>query len=234
MKSPRPTSRRNRYAWLQVLAHAAALIPLLVLGWDYFNDNLTINPIQAAQQRTGNIALVLLLLSLAVTPLFTVTRFAPLINLRRPLGLYAFLYASIHLYLFVGVDYGFQFDLILLDVGDKRYILVGLVAFLLLLPLAITSIRWFVVRMGKNWKKLHRIIYLAGALVVLHFAWVVKGDITQLQGDILRPLLAGIILALLLIMRIPPIRKRLADWGRQVFSRPARKSPARVQEELRD
>jgi methionine sulfoxide reductase heme-binding subunit len=213
----RPITRRNRYAWLQVLTHIAAWIPLVLLVWAYSNDQLTINPIQAAEQRTGNIALILLLLSLACTPVYTFTRFAPLLNLRRPLGLYAFLYASIHLLLFIGVDYGFDFRLILLDVSDKRYIFVGLAAFLILLALAVTSIRWFVKRMGKKWKQLHRLVYLAGLLVVVHFAWVVKGDFTQFQGDILRPLLAGVVLGLLLLARIPALRKRMADTGRQLF-----------------
>lgn len=218
MKRPQPAPRRNRYRWLQILVHAAAWVPLVVLVWAFSTGNLTINPIQAAEQRTGFTALVLLMLSLACTPLFTITRFAPLNNLRRPLGLYAFLYATIHLFLFAGVDYDFQFRLILLDVGNKRYILAGLAAFLILLPLAVTSIRWFVVRMGKKWKYLHRLVYLAGALVVLHFAWVVKGDVTRLQGDILRPVTAGVILAVLLVLRLPPIRRRLADWGRRRFS----------------
>ena len=170
MAASRPRPRANRYAWLQILTHAAAWIPLLVLGWAYANDQLTVNPIQAAQQRTGQTALVLLLLSLACTPLLTLTRFAPLNNLRRPLGLYAFLYAAVHLFLFIGIDYGFNFRLILLDTGSKSYILVGLTAFLLLLPLAVTSPRWFVIRMKKNWKRLHRLVYVAAILIVLHFA----------------------------------------------------------------
>ncbi len=223
MQPGRPTPRRKRYAWLQILTHAAAWMPLVVLGRDYATDHLTINPIQAAEQRTGFTALVLLMLSLACTPLFTLTRFAPFNNLRRPLGLYAFAYAALHLFLFVGIDYGFQLRLIWLDVSSKRYILVGLAAFLILLPLAVTSIHWIMVKMGKKWKRLHRLVYLAGGLAVLHFAWVVKGDITRLQGDIARPLLVGIILALLLVMRLPPIRKRLADWGRRNFARAPRK-----------
>lgn len=201
--------RRPKYTWLQILTHLAAWGPLVGLGWAYFTDNLTVNPIQAAQQRTGFTAILLLLLSLACTPIYTITRFRPLINLRRPLGLYAFLYVVIHIYLFVGIDYGFQLRLILLDVGDKWYIMIGLAAFLILLPLAVTSIRWFVKRMGKRWKQLHRLVYLAGILAVLHFAWAVKGDFLRLQGDVVRPLLAGIVLFFLLLARIPAIRRKL-------------------------
>ena len=225
MKTARP--QRKRYAWLRILTHVAAWIPLLALGWAYGTDHLTINPIQAAEQRTGQAALVLLLLSLACTPLFTITRFPPVNELRRPLGLYAFFYAAIHLFLFTGIDYGFNFRLILLDVGSKSYILVGLAAFLVLASLAVTSIQWFVIRMGKKWKQLHRLVYLAAVLVVLHFAWVVKGDITRLQGDVIRPIAAGVILGLLLILRLPPVRRRLADWGRalQQSAQPRRIQP---------
>jgi len=223
VKKVRRVQRGKNYRWLQILVHIAAWIPLCWLVWAYMTNNLTINPIQAAEQRTGDTAIILLMLSLSCTPLLTLTRFGPLTNLRRPLGLYAFFYAALHLLLFVGIDYGFQFDLILADVGDKRYILVGLAAFLILLALAVTSIRWFVVHMAKKWKQLHRLVYLAGILVVLHFAWVVKGDVTRLQGDIFRPVLAGVVLALLLLARIPTIRKWLASWGRRTFLR----SPAR-------
>lgn len=220
------SKKRNRYAWLQILTHVAAWLPLIWIAWRFFNDPLIINPVQDAEQKTGDTAIVLLILSLSITPLFTLTRFAPLINLRRPLGLYAFFYAMLHLTLFVGVDYGFDLNLIVKDVGDKAYILVGLAAILLLIPLAVTSIRWFVLRMGKAWKRLHRLVYVVGILVVLHFAWVVKGDVTRLQGDIVRPILAGVVVALLLIARIPPVRKRLAAIG-QRFS-PFQRRSARV------
>lgn len=211
MDTARPVIRRHQqFTWLQILTHLSAWVPLILLAWAYLTDNLTVNPIQAAQQRTGFIAIVLLMLSLACTPLQTITRFRPLINLRRPLGLYAFFYAAIHIFLFVGVDYGFQLRLILLDVSDKRYILVGLAAFLILIPLAVTSIRWFVRKMGKKWKQLHRLVYLVGILAVLHFAWAVKGDFLRLQGDVIRPLLAGIVLLILLLARIPAIRRRLS------------------------
>lgn len=195
---------------MQLAVHVGAWIPLLVLLVDFNTGNLSINPYQDAQRRTGNIALILLILSLACTPVNTLFRVPSVLKLNRPLGLYAYMYAFIHLFIFVGLDYGFQFNLLWLDVGDKPYIFVGLAAFLLLSLLALTSFRWWMRRMGKNWKRLHQLVYLINLLVVLHFAWAVKGDVFRLQGEILRPLLAFGVVAVLLILRIPPVRRALA------------------------
>jgi len=194
---------------LQILFHIAAWAPLGVLIFDFVTDNLTANPIQAAQQRTGDTALTLLVLSLACTPINMLFRLPWLLRLRRTLGLYGYLYAAIHLLLFIGLDYGFDFNLIWLDVGEKRYILVGLGAFLLLSALAFTSFDRWKKRLGKNWKRLHQLIYLIDLLVVLHFAWAIKGDFLRLQGDIVRPLLAAAAVTLLLTLRIPALRRRL-------------------------
>jgi methionine sulfoxide reductase heme-binding subunit len=202
--------KRFRFTPLQLAVHTAALLPLAWLIKDYLTDNLTVNPIQAATQRTGDYAIVLLLLSLAVTPIITLTGYSALSKVRRPLGLYAFLYAAIHLFIFVGVDYGFNFDFLLADIAQKRFIFVGLAAFILLIPLAFTSYRYWQKRLGKNWKRLHRLVYVAALLVVIHVAWAVKGDLFTLQGDIWKPLLAGIVLALLLISRIPGVRRRIS------------------------
>jgi methionine sulfoxide reductase heme-binding subunit len=203
--------KRPKFLNFQVLLHIAAWIPLAVLIYQFQSGNLTINPIQAATQRTGNIALILLILSLACTPVYSLFRFAPALKARRPLGLYAYMYAAIHLLIFTGLDYGFNLRFIMQEVAEKRFILVGLTAFLILTVLAITSYRWWMVRLGKNWKRLHQLVYVVNVLVVLHFSWAVKGDIFRLQGDILRPLLAGIIVLTLLILRLPPIRRRLRE-----------------------
>ncbi len=200
---------RKRTHWLQVIVHIGAWVPLAVLVFDFLTDNLTVNPIQAATQRTGNIAIILLVLSLACTPANLIFRFSPVLKVRRALGLYGYLYAALHFLIFVGLDYGFNLRLVLQSIAEKRFIVVGFVALLLLTILAVTSFRWWMVRLGKNWKRLHRLTYLANLLVVLHFAWAVKGNIFQLQGDILRPLLAGIAVAGLLILRIPAIRQRI-------------------------
>lgn len=185
---------------------------------DAQTGNLTINPYQAAERRTGNTALIFFLLSLACTPANMLLKVPALIKIRRPLGLYGFMYAAVHLFIFVGLDYGFNLELILLDVGEKRFILAGLAAFILFAILAATSYRWWMKKLGKGWKQLHRLVYLANLIVVLHFAWAVKGDILRLQGDVLRPLLALLVLILLLVLRLPAVRNRLA--GRlQIYRR---------------
>jgi methionine sulfoxide reductase heme-binding subunit len=207
--------KRNRNQILQILVHAAAWVPLIVLIYDFQTNNLTVNPIQAASQRTGNIALILLILSLSCTPLHLLFRFSPALKWRRPLGLYAYMYAAIHLLIFTGLDYGFDWALITQTVAEKRFILVGTLAFLILTILAITSYRWWMARLGKNWKRLHQAVYLVNLLVVLHFAWAVKGDVTRLQGDVVRPILAGSVIAVLLILRLPPVRRFIRSLRNQ-------------------
>lgn len=220
--------RRPRLSPLQILVHVAAWIPLAVLIFDFLTDNLTVNPYQAAQRRTGNIALILLILSLACTPLNTLFRLPILTKLRRPLGVYGYMYAAIHLFIFTGLDYGFDFDLILLEIREKRFALVGLAAFLVLTPLAVTSFRWWMARLGKRWKYLHRLVYLAHLLIVLHFAWAIKGDVTRLQGEVLRPLLAGSVVFILLALRIPAIRRAIARQRSAPRKTPSRSKPAEI------
>ncbi|MDY6874805.1 MAG: protein-methionine-sulfoxide reductase heme-binding subunit MsrQ [Chloroflexota bacterium] len=158
--------------------------------------------------RTGRAALILLVLSLACTPIDIVFGFKKVLRVRGMLGLYAFMYASLHLLTFVGWDYGFDLDSLGPAIFDQRFVLAGFVAFLLLLPLAITSTRGCQKRLGRNWKRLHRLVYLAGILAILHFLWLVK--------DPREPLRYGAIVALLLIVRIPLVKKaiRRARSGR--------------------
>lgn len=208
-----------RISWLQALVHVGSLVPLLVTVYLYQTGGLGVNPIQAAEQRTGFTALVLLILSLACTPLNTLFRLPILLKLRRPLGLYGYLYAFIHLTIFLWLDYGFELRFILLDLAEKRYILVGLAAFLLLTFLAVTSFDWWKKRLKKGWKRLHRLVYLINLLVVLHFGWAIKGDFFRLQGDVVRPMLAGLIVILLLAARIPAVRKRIAGQGKLLWQR---------------
>lgn len=196
----------------QIAVHLAAWAPLAWLIWAWFSDRLTINPIQAATQRSGQFAIILLLLSLACTPLNLLFGFRAALKVRRALGLYAFLYATIHFTIFLALDYQFDWRLIGQTIVEKRFILVGANALLILSALAATSFDWFKKRMRKGWKALHRLVYLAGALVILHFAWARKGNLLSLQGDIAQPLLAGSILAVLLILRIPPVRRKLRNF----------------------
>jgi sulfoxide reductase heme-binding subunit YedZ len=196
---------------LQLGVYVSAFLPALWLIWDGFNNNLTVNPIQALTQRTGRYALFFLVLSLSCTPLNTLFGWRGLIKVRRPLGLTAFGYALIHFTLFVGVDY--QFNLALLEeaILEKPYALVGLAAFIILLSLAITSFKWWMKKLGKNWKRLHRLVYLAGVLVLVHYFWVVKGDLLRLSGDISRPLIYTGIMTVLFALRVP----RIKYWKRQ-------------------
>lgn len=195
---------------LRYATHAGALLPLVVLAWDFFSGNLTANPIQAATQRTGRTAIALLVLTLSCTPLDTLFKYRPLLSLRRPLGLYAFLYAGLHLLLYAVIDYGLDLELLVASLVEKPFILVGALAFMILLVMAVTSFRWWMVRFDKNWMRLHSLVYAAAPLVVLHYAWALKGDLFSLSGDILGPFLYGLVVFLLLTLRLKPVRRRLS------------------------
>lgn len=194
---------------LQAGVHLAGWIPLAQIILDYFARRLTANPIQAIEQRTGIQALTFLMFSLACTPLGSVLGWKELYLRRKALGNYGFMYAAIHLATFVGLDYGFDFETILRDTGTKWYIMIGLAAFLLLLPLAVTSFKYWMKRLGKNWKRLHRLVYVISPLVILHFLLSVKGDLTRLQGNLVQPILYGLIVGLMLVLRIPSIKNGL-------------------------
>ncbi len=226
---------KSHFRQIRWAVHIAAWLPLVVLIVDAVNNNLTFNPVQAATQRTGDMAIVLLGLSLACSPLSTYAGWKDAIKLRRTLGLYAFMYAAVHFYLFIGVDFNFQFQFIVPEFLQKYYLWAGLPAFLVLCALAATSFRWAMRRMGKNWKRLHRYIYLGAILVVLHLALVIKGDFFRLSGDIWKPVVAAIVIGTLLIVRIPPVRHALLalkHWGARARSRTASHStPSKLAED---
>ena len=189
-----------RISWLQVLIHILALLPLALLVWDFTQGHLTVNPIQEIQLRTGKYTLIFLVLTLSCTPVNILFGVKSVLRLRRTLGLYTFIYASLHLFNFIGLDYRFDFGLILSDISGKRFVLAGLSAFLILSVLAVTSIRSWMKRLGKKWQQLHWLIYAAAVLAVTHFVWQVKADIRE-------PLIYGALVALLLIVRLPHVRK---------------------------
>jgi sulfoxide reductase heme-binding subunit YedZ len=190
---------------LRILTHIAAWLPFAQLLWDGYTNNLTFNPIQEITFRTGKTALIFLVLSLTCTPLNTLFGLKQILPLRRPLGLYAFAYAALHLSIFVVVDYGLDPALIREAIIEKRYVLAGFTAFLFLLPLAITSTRGWMQRLGKRWKVLHRLVYLAAPLVILHYVWLVKADVRE-------PLAYGAAVALLLLLRTPGARRRITAF----------------------
>ncbi len=196
---------------LRIAVHLIGILPLVRLLYKFFTNDLTINPIQYLEQQTGLAAVTILVLSLATTPLRILFNWRQPTKHRRALGLYAFFYALVHVIIFVAIDYGFNMNLLIEATFEKRYTLVGSIAFMLLLALAVTSFNWWMKKLGKKWKVLHKAVYIIAPLVIVHFAWALKGDIFTLQGDVLLPLIYGIIVLLLLIVRIPPIRKFLTS-----------------------
>lgn len=205
------TTLLKRYTPLQLLIHLGAWFPLARLVFEAFTGGLTANPIQHIEQRTGRAAISLLFLSLAATPLNSLFGWREPLQRRRALGLYAFLYATIHVIIFADLDYGLAWSAIIDTVFQKPYILVGAAAFLLLIPLAVTSFDVWKVRLKKNWKRLHQTVYFIAPLVVLHYAWGKKGNFFALQGDILLPLIYGLIFLLLMLLRIPAVRRFIAS-----------------------
>ena len=198
--------------------HLGAWYPLAHLIFDYLSGNLSVNFIQDLQQRTGRTAITLLMLTLSCSPLNLMFQWREPLKRRRALGLYTFMYATLHMLIFVDLDYGLAWSLILQTIFEKPYIIVGMTTFIMLLPLAMTSFDIWKRRMGKNWKRLHKTIYVLAPLAVLHYAWSKKGDLFTLSGDIIRPLIYAAILALLLVMRLTVVRSTLASVSMRVRS----------------
>lgn len=201
----------KRYTPLQIIVHLYAWSALVHLLFDMATGNLSANPIQELEQRTGRHAITLLILALACTPLNTLFKWSEPLKRRRALGLYAFMYATIHVIIFIDLDYGLAWSLIIQTIFEKPYIVVGMLTFLMLIPLAFTSFDIWKKRLGKKWKRLHQIIYLIAPLAVLHYAWGKKGDFFRLRGEIILPLIYAVIVILLLVMRIPQVRKVTAS-----------------------
>lgn len=191
-----------RWFWLKALAHAFALLPAASLFWNAWHDDLGADPVAALTHGTGDWALRLLLLGLALTPLRQATGWSWPVRFRRLIGLYAFFYASLHLAVYLLLDLGSYWTQIGADILKRPFITVGFAAWLLLLPLALTSNRAMMRRLKTNWQRLHRLVYAIAALAVLHFWWLVKSDIRE-------PLLYAAILFGLLAFRAVP---RLHSW----------------------
>ena len=182
----------------KMLLHLLALAPLAWLAWRTWQvvggadiDALGADPIVAIEHETGIGALRLLLITLAISPLRQLTGAAVLLRFRRMLGLYAFAYATLHLAAYVGLDLRGYWTQLFEDIAKRPYITVGFLAWLLLVPLAVTSTTGWIRRLGRNWARLHTLVYAIGVLAVLHFWWLVKSDIRE-------PALYAAIAALLL------------------------------------
>lgn len=205
---------KRKVDWMGVAVHVGALAPLGVLLARWALGRLTFDPVRAAILSTGRTALTLLVLSLACTPMRVLTGWQEIARARRPLGLYGFGYAALHLTLFAGVDYGLDLRLLWAEIAGKRFIQAGLAAFLLLLPLALTSRRQesstqgWMLRLGWWWRPLHRLAYVAVSLAVLHWLWLIKVNRPW-------PWIYGAVVLMLLALRLPLVRKRLVRWRRK-------------------
>lgn len=190
---------RRRLA-LKAAVWAGAALPLALLVLAAATDGLGAEPVESITHRTGWAALTMLMATLAVTPARRLTGWNALAPVRRTLGLWAFAYAVIHfcIYLF---DQWFDWGLIVEDVLERPYVTVGFTALLLLFPLALTSTKGWIRRLGKRWQTLHRLVYVAAGLGVLHFLWLVKRDLRE-------PLVFAAVYTALMAFRLPPLRPK--------------------------
>ena len=163
--------------YLKVVVFVNSLIPLVLLLWDLYHKRVGPNPLQFATTTTGMLTLIFLSLTVAITPLRKIFGVNSLVKLRRMLGLFAFFYGSLHLVTYIWFDRSFNFNNVVTDVVKRPFILAGMLAFLLMVPLAITSTNKMVKRLGgKRWAKLHRLVYLSVIAAVVHFWMLVKSD----------------------------------------------------------
>ena len=195
MNSKRAVLGLKVLIWLAALSPGAWLVGGIFRGW------LGANPAETLTHVTGMTTLVLLLVTLTVTPVRRLTGWNPVIKLRRPLGLFAFAYALTHFTIWFAFYNVFNVDYMIADVKERPYITVGMTALLVLIPLAVTSTKGWIRRLGRRWNTLHQGIYVAAALGVVHFYWLVKAD-TRL------PVLLGTCLLVLLVLRVPSRRRR--------------------------
>lgn len=173
----------------------ACLLPLVRLFWLGFHENLGANPIEFVERSTGYWALFFLMVTLGLTPFRLITKIFWPIQLRRMLGLYMFFYGVLHLATYLYLDFAFDWREILKDIVKHPYVIVGLIAFVLTMPLAFTSTNAMIKKLGARWKKLHQTDYVIAVLGVTHFWWLVKKDIRE-------PLMFALILTILLGIRV--------------------------------
>jgi sulfoxide reductase heme-binding subunit YedZ len=197
--------------WTKVATFLFCLAPLGVLVWRTLTANLGANPVEFIQHATGDWTLRFLVFTLSITPLRKLLKLPDLIRFRRMLGLFAFFYACLHFLTYLGPDQSFDLSAIWKDVAKRRFITVGFTAFVLLIPLAITSTAGWIRRLGgRRWQMLHRAIYISAICGVIHYYWLVK-------SAVLRPLTYAAIVMVLLLWR-------LGDWlirrGRTIATAP--------------
>ena len=202
---PSAISRQRSVRLVHTLIIVAALVPLALIVRDAVTDRLGANPIEQITHRTGDWTIRLLLAALAVTPLRRLTGWNGIIRYRRTIGLLAFTYVCLHFLTYLVLDQGFPLQgfaiaYVVEDIAKRPYITVGFTAFLLLIPIAWTSTKGWIRRLGRRWTTLHQLVYVAAALGVLHYLWLIKGD---------RPTAVyyGLILVGLLVTRVWHLRR---------------------------
>jgi sulfoxide reductase heme-binding subunit YedZ len=182
--------------YLKPVMFLACLAPLATLAWRGFHSGLGANPIEFITHSTGDWTLIFLLVTLSITPLRKLTQQYWLVNFRRMLGLYAFFYGTLHLMTYVWLDKFFDVHEMLKDIAKRRFITAGMTAFVLMIPLAVTSTKWAIRKLGgRRWQLLHRLIYFSAAAGVIHYIWLVKADLKK-------PLEYAAILAVLIAYRL--------------------------------
>jgi sulfoxide reductase heme-binding subunit YedZ len=207
----------------KITVFLAALIPLERLAWKAFHDGLGANPIEFITHSTGDWTLIFILITLSITPLRRITRQYWLIGIRRMVGLFAFFYGTLHFTTYIWLDKFFDTHEMWKDIAKRPFITVGFSAFVLMIPLALTSTAWSIRRLGgKNWQRLHRLIYLTGILAVIHYVWLVKADLRK-------PIEYGVVLSILLLYRVGVWLSEKASKKRK---QPAMPAPARREAEV--
>jgi len=203
---------KKQIAWIKAGLFVLALIPLFRLVWLGIHDQLTANPIEFVERSTGTWALAILLITLSMTPIRLLTGMAWQIQFRRMMGLFMFFYVCLHFTTYIWLDQSFDWMAIVKDIAKHPYVLLGFSAFVLTIPLAVTSNKVMMQKLGARWKKLHQLVYLIAILGVVHFWWLVKKDIRE-------PLMYALALALLLGIRVymkkfPKIKRAVINTGK--------------------
>jgi methionine sulfoxide reductase heme-binding subunit len=196
------TTRWIKQNWHRILAHAVGLAPAALFALDYLRDDVGPLLNRDLTLRSGSAGLLMLVASLACTPLNRLLGWRQAVQMRRPLGLYGFFYVVMHLLAYAALDNMLDFELIWRDVSERRSMVVGFAAFLALLPLALTSTRGWQQRLGRGWRALHRLVYLALPLSVLHYLWLDRDFIGV-------PLIYAAVVGVLLLLRLPPLRRAI-------------------------
>ena len=195
---------------VRLVVFIALLLPLVLLVQNFIGNNLGANPVEALSHETGRWALKCLLLSLTITPAVKISGYKKLILLRRMLGLYAFFYASIHMMIYAIFDQSLSPSLIIVDILERPYITLGFTAWLLMIPLAVTSTHNFRRRLGRRWLALHRIVYAVAAIALTHFLWKIRADFSVIYPYLLWALVLALFRLKPYLQVIFPVKKKPA------------------------